>query len=168
MIKQPVWPKLLPSSVVVGVATLGVVGRLKAPGTWGSLAGVLWYTVFFMHLHPIAVMVGSLLLLYLGVAFCGEAEVRLAKVDPGEIVLDEFVAIPWCFFGLELILATSNAWMVFVAGFLLFRLFDILKPFGINRLQRYRGGIGVVADDLAAALATCVVLNVVFRLVPLP
>jgi phosphatidylglycerophosphatase A len=50
-------------------------------------------------------------------------------------------------------------WIYMLAGFALFRLFDILKPFGIGRLQRHPGGIGVVLDDLAAALATNLVLR---------
>ena len=51
-----------------------------------------------------------------------------------------------------------------VAAFCIFRFFDILKPLGINRIQRLPGGLGVVADDVAAALATCVVLNVIARI----
>ena len=51
-------------------------------------------------------------------------------------------------------------WLVVLLGFLFFRLFDVLKPFGIKKLQDYPGGIGVVVDDVAAAFATCITLYV--------
>jgi phosphatidylglycerophosphatase A len=101
------------------------------------------------------------------VAFCDAAEVRLGRRDPGCVILDEVVAIPLCFPG---VLAAASArgwplWTMAVAAFALFRFFDILKPLGINRLQNLPGGLGVVVDDLAAALATCAVLNLVVRFV---
>ena len=52
-----------------------------------------------------------------------------------------------------------EGWPVLIAGFVLFRLFDIFKPFGISKLQNLPGGLGCVADDLAAALASCIVLH---------
>ena len=92
---------------------------------------------------------------YGAVAICGEAEERLQKKDPGEVILDEFVAMPLCFLGWPTLIAGAPvpAWAVGLAGFALFRVFDILKPFGIARLQSLRAGLGVVVDDLAAALA---------------
>jgi phosphatidylglycerophosphatase A len=93
------------------------------------------------------------------VALCGEAEIRLGKGDPGEVILDEFVAMPLCFLGWPALVAVMPTWAALVAGFAVFRLFDIAKPFGISRLQRLPGGWGVVIDDLAAALAACAVLH---------
>ena len=84
---------------------------------------------------------------------------RLNRRDPGEVILDEFVAIPLCFLGWPLLVGPVPAWAVFISGFALFRLFDIWKPFGIRRLQDLPGGWGVVADDLAAALLTCAVMH---------
>ena len=93
------------------------------------------------------------------VAICGEAEFRLGRRDPGEVILDEFVAMPLCFLGWPLLVGPAPAWAVFMAGFALFRFFDIVKPLGIARLQELPAGWGVVADDVAAALATCGVLH---------
>lgn len=167
MFKQPLWVRTLPSSVVVNFATLGWLGRLKAPGTWGSAAGLAFYTVVFYPMKPLGVVLLTALILYLALVFCGEAETRLQQVDPPSVILDEFAAIPICFVGLQSALDTKWAWAVFLAGFLLFRLFDIWKPFGIRALQRYRGGLGVVIDDVAAAAATCILLNLgVWWLVP--
>jgi phosphatidylglycerophosphatase A len=146
---------------VIGVATLGPLGRrLPAPGTWGSLAGLLYFVAFFYHASIGAAIVASAIGAYLSVGFCGEAEVRLRKRDPGEIVLDEVIAIPLCFLGWRSLLAVAPPWVLLLAGFALFRLFDILKPFGIHRLQALSGGWGVVIDDLAAALAACATLHV--------
>ena len=165
---QPIWPRLLPSSLVLAFATLGPLGRWRrAPGTWGSAAGLLYFTVFFWPLGfwPWSAwwtLVFSLPGLYLAVALCGEAEFRLGRRDPGEVILDEFMAMPLCFLGWPALARPQGpwpAWAVFIAGFLLFRLFDIAKPLGIRRLQDLPGGWGIVVDDVAAALAACAVLH---------
>ncbi len=154
------WVTTLPSNVVLAAATLGPFGHWrKAPGTIGSALGILLYTVLFYPLGPLGELLLSLFLVYLAIGICGEAEKRLWRQDPSEVILDEFVAIPFCFLGLKQFMYPGNMWMYMLAGFLLFRFFDILKPFGINRLQRLEGGIGIVADDIAAALATCLCLH---------
>ena len=157
------WTIMLPSPLVKNLATLGPLGFWgKAPGTIGSVAGIIWYTAAFHMLDPLAYILLLLASLYFAVAICGEAEVRMVKRDPGEVILDEFVAIPVCFLGLQQAINSMGAWawIMLVVGFALFRLFDILKPFGISKLQDKPGGWGVVADDVAAALATCLVLHI--------
>ena len=161
-LSQPTWTRGLPTVLVVTVATLGPVGRkLPAPGTWGSAAGLLWVTAFFWlpRLGLGATLVLCALSGYLAVAFCGESEIRLRKHDPGEVILDEFVAMPLCFLGWRSLVTVWPAWLVLLAGFALFRFFDIAKPLGIHRLQRLPGGWGVVIDDTAAALAACATLH---------
>ena len=162
---QPIWPRFLPRQMVLNFATLGALGRIrKAPGTWGSVAGLLYFTLFFYDLGVFGTLLFGSAGIYLAVAMCGEAEFRLGRRDPGEVVLDEFVAIPFCFLGWREVAMTlpnwAAPWVVFLAGFAFFRLFDILKPFGISRLQDLPDGWGVVAVDIAAALATCVALHV--------
>ena len=164
-LSQPAWTRFLPRSFVIACATLGPLGqRLPAPGTWGSLAGVLYFVVCFQRASIGGILVGSAIAAYLAVALCGEAEIRLRKQDPGEVVLDEVVAIPLCFLGWRTLLGVAPMWVLLLAGFALFRLFDILKPLGIARLQELPGGWGVVADDLAAALAACATLHVIIWL----
>lgn len=175
-LEQPIWPRFLPSNAVLASATLGPLGRgRRAPGTLGSAAGLLYCTVLFWQLWDwqwsscwTAIWSGfwtaifSLPGLYLAVAFCGEAEFRLGRRDPAEVILDEFTAMPLCFLGWPALARPHGPWppwAVFMAGFLLFRLFDIAKPFGIRRLQDLPGGWGIVADDVAAALAACLVLH---------
>lgn len=145
------------------MATLGPVGRkLPAPGTWGSAAGLMYFTIFFYPFGIFGILLGSALGVYLAVGFCGEAEFRLGKRDPGSVILDEFVAMPLCMLGWQSLDGTAPRWLIFLGGFCLFRLFDVLKPFGISRLQDLPGGWGVVADDVAAALAACLSLHLLF------
>lgn len=161
---QPAWPRVLPSGLVIGLATLGPLGaKLPAPGTWGSLAGLLYFAVFLQGASAGAVLAVSAAMCYLAVGICGEAEVRLREKDPGKVVLDEVVVMPLCFLGWRALMEGPRGlpvWGIMVAGFLLFRLFDIWKPLAIGRLQSLPGGWGVVADDAAAALAACATLHV--------
>jgi phosphatidylglycerophosphatase A len=160
-LSHPRWAGVLPTWFVVTFATLGPLGRqLTAPGTWGTLAGVLYFLVFFPRLGIGGNLLVTAIASYFAVGICGEAEKRLRKKDPGEVVLDEVVAVPLCFLGWHALIAVWPVWVVLLAGFGLFRLFDILKPFGIRRLQWLPGGWGVVIDDLAAALMACGTLHV--------
>jgi len=164
---KPDWPKHLPNEGVLGLATLGPIGlRMKAPGTWGSAAGVLFFVVCFFPLSLVENLLASLVLGYFAVGICGEAEVRMGKRDPGEIILDEFVAMPLCFLGWQMI--AGSGFLAFIclmgAGFGIFRFFDIKKPLGIFSLQSLPGGWGVVVDDTAAALATCATLHLAHAL----
>jgi phosphatidylglycerophosphatase A len=160
-LSQPSWPRALSTRFVVGAATLGPIGRkLPAPGTWGSLAGLLYFAVFFYRVAVVPQVLASALGALLAVGLCGEAEIRLRKKDPGEVILDEFVAMPLCFLGWSEVARVWPPWAVLIAGFLLFRFYDILKPLGIRRLQGLPGGWGVVIDDTAAALAACATLHV--------
>lgn len=159
-LRQPIWPRFLPSQMVLNFATLGPIGRIrKAPGTWGSVAGLFYFTLFFYPLGILGTLLFGLAGAYLAVAMCGEAEFRLGKRDPGEVVLDEFVAIPFCFLGWQPLLQVAPPWAIFLTGFALFRLFDIWKPLWIGKLQDLPDGWGVVADDIAAALATAICLQ---------
>ncbi len=159
---EPRWPRIFSTRIVCAVATLGPLGRrLPAPGTWGSLAGLLYFLVFFRHVRWEVIFAWTVLAGYVAVAFCGEAARRLGKTDPGEVILDEFVVMPLVFFGWRAgYLAGLPDWAVLLAGFGLFRFYDILKPLGIRRLEKWPGGWGIVADDVAAALVACGTLHV--------
>jgi phosphatidylglycerophosphatase A len=166
------WVNRLPAPVVVHLATLGPVGHWgRAPGTNGSVVGLLYYWLVFSGgvfpaPSPAAAALLVLATLYLAIVFCDAAEIRLGLRDPGFVILDEVVVIPLCFPGVLPAAAARGwpLWAVLLAGFALFRFFDILKPLGIKKLQDLPGGLGVVVDDIAAALATCAVLNVIVRL----
>jgi len=118
----------------------------KAPGTWGSLATVLLYWWFApVAVVPLLVFVAVLALA--GVWVCGESARRLGVHDHPGIVLDEVV-------GMLLVLAAVPAepvWMLI--AFLLFRVMDIFKPWPIRDVDhRLRGGLGIMLDDVLAAV----------------
>ncbi len=128
------------------LATGAGVGHVPfAPGTAGSLLGaVLCFPLLYL---PWPVYLGATLALTaLAVWVAGRVAVELAQPDPPEIVIDDIagmwiaaVALPPTLYDLS-------------AVFLLFRLMDVVKPAPIPRLERLRGGFGIVADDVAAAL----------------
>jgi phosphatidylglycerophosphatase A len=173
------WVNRLPPRLVVAVATLGPIGRWgPAPGTNGSLVGTVFFFLVYPWLPPAFAMALMLISVYLAVVFCDAAEIILGEKDPGYVILDEFVAMPFCFLPLLYFLWSAYErklsvppallffsllrqwpwlWLAPLFGFAFFRLFDIAKPFGIRRLQNLPGGLGVVVDDLAAALATSLV-----------
>ncbi|WP_235619916.1 phosphatidylglycerophosphatase A family protein [Megalodesulfovibrio gigas] len=125
----------------------------KAPGTWGSVAAMLAAALVFM---PLPVWLRLLLLVPLtlaGVWAAARAEILLGRHDASEIVVDEWLGL-W----LTYAAFPSLGWLDLLAGFLLFRFFDIIKPGPIGTLQHLPGGWGVMADDLAAGVAAGVLL----------
>ena len=143
---QLTWTRLLPSPVVQNIATLGPLGFLgKAPGTLGSIAGMLWFTTIFLHLSLVGFLIFLSFTVYLATEICGEAEDRMLKRDPPEIILDEFVAMPLCYLGLQPYLYTGPAWIYML---------------GIKKLQNLPGGLGIGSDDIGAAIATSLTLHI--------
>ena len=158
------WTQFLSTPVVVNLATLGPLGLVKkGPGTVGSVAGIALYCVLFHNATPLGYLLLMALLTYLAVAICDTAERRLQMRDPGMIVLDEVIAVPLVFLGMNEYFAQYEGWMLLLAGFVLFRIFDIAKPFGISKLQNLPGGLGCVVDDLAAGVASCIVLHLILH-----
>jgi phosphatidylglycerophosphatase A len=145
-------------------------GRLKpGPGTWGSLVGVLWMLLLLSSHSIVAFIVGTLAAIALAVPVCGRAANLLGKPDPGSVVLDEIVALPlvalpWLLADLRQgshgvpLMGHPHRWALLVAGFVLFRILDIAKPWPIRPLQNLHGGLGIVADDLAAGLIAGLIL----------
>ncbi len=157
------WAAALPKNISVSLATLWGLGDLKAPGTWGAAAGVLFYALLFDGIGLGRYLAFAVLLAYLASGICDAAERHLKMRDPGKIILDEFVAVPFCFLPI-----ISNSYSAFgiILGFAFFRLLDIKKPVFINSLQNLDGGLGCVADDIAAALISCLILNALSLAVP--
>lgn len=143
-------------NLVMAVATGFYAGKIPvAPGTFGSLVGL----AFCYLLSRLDVGAGIIVLAVTAVLSCwvaGAAEAMLGAKDPGAIVIDEIVGMGVTLAGI------SFSWGTAVGGFLLFRFFDILKPFPIRYLEkRLPGGVGIVADDVVAG----VMANVALRLV---
>ncbi|MGI6302985.1 MAG: phosphatidylglycerophosphatase A [Verrucomicrobiota bacterium] len=131
----------------------------KAPGTWGTLLGYpIWLGLSllpYQDLLPARLLTAGLLAL-IAVPICWIAERAVAEIDPGWVVLDEAIAIPFC---LLLYRPTGGSLLLLLPlSFALFRLFDILKPPPIFQIQRLPGGWGVVLDDVLAGLYTAFAL----------
>ncbi|MET0084850.1 MAG: phosphatidylglycerophosphatase A [Sedimenticola sp.] len=125
----------------------------KAPGTVGTLAAIPIY-LGVRHLDSVSYLLLVALLFVIGIWLCGRTSSDLGVHDHGGIVWDE-----WVGFLLALWLIPPG-WMWLLAGFLLFRLFDILKPWPIGWLdRRVSGGFGIMLDDLIAGLFALGVLQ---------
>ncbi len=149
--------------LVTSVATLGVGKIPKAPGTWGSLLAVLiWWALFPLSIEvQVALIVGAFLMGWLATHYY---EKWNNKHDPKEVVVDELVGM-WI-----TLFAAPKEWWIFALGFLLFRLFDIWKPFPIGWVdKRVPGAFGTMVDDVIAAIfaALVLVIGVVIILDPL-
>jgi phosphatidylglycerophosphatase A len=135
------------------VATFFGAGLGKpGPGTWGSVAAVLLWAAFAWMLHPsaatlaIALIAGIVLSLAAGVPAATIAARESGRHDPGFVVIDE-VAGQWI-----ALLGSPADWRHALIALLLFRLFDITKPFPARQLERLPEGWGIVFDDVAAGL----------------
>ena len=140
----------------ISLATVFGVGRIpKAPGTWGSLV-TLPLAFLLLKLGPIIYMISTLILIILSIFAADQYENQSATHDSKEIVIDEVVGM------LVTMTWLPITWQSFVASFVLFRFFDILKPFPISYFDRkVPGGFGVVVDDLVAGMIANVILQVI-------
>lgn len=129
-----------------------------APGTAGSVLGVLIFLSMAPLPLPYYIALCGLLFLA-GIWICGKTARDLAVPDHGGIVWDEIVGF------LVAMTALPSAWPWIVAAFLLFRFFDIVKPWPIGWLdRRIHGGLGIMLDDLLAGLAALALLQLAYRL----
>ncbi len=143
------------------VATaLGVGYAPIAPGTFGSMVGVVLAFALWHAGGAGALAIGTLIAAIAGFWSAGAAERRLARTDPGPVVIDEVAGQM-----LTLLLVPPTP-AILIAGFLLFRALDIWKPGPIRRLERIPGGSGIMADDLAAGAVGCLVLLGAVRMFP--
>ena len=137
--------------LAVFVATVAYCGYSPiAPGTVGSAAGLLVYALVWWtqsSLVEVGLIVG---LFVLGIWAGTVAERYFGGIDPGPIVIDEVV-------GMLITLAfIPVGWSGALAGFVLFRIFDVIKPYPAGRFESLHGGLGVMADDaMAAVYANC-------------
>ena len=134
------------------VATFFYLGKLPfAPGSWGSLGALLLWLLlpvtFSVHLSVI------IILFVLGVFSSSKIAKYLDDHDPSEVVIDEVVGM-----GISLFMLPHSPGLYFLA-FILFRVFDILKPSFIYRIQNLSGGWGIMLDDVLAGLITFALVN---------
>jgi phosphatidylglycerophosphatase A len=134
------------------VATFFYLGKLPfVPGTWGSLGALLLWLLlpvaFSIHLSVIVI------LFVLGVYSSNKMAKYLDDHDPSEVVIDEVVGM-----GISLFMLPHSLGFYLLA-FILFRIFDIVKPWFIYRIQNLSGGWGIMLDDVLAGLFTFALVN---------
>lgn len=148
--------------LAVAFASAGYTGYFPiAPGTVGSAVGVAGWWVLRSNGAPLVVDIAVVATLLVAGALAATAvERRLGTTDPGLVVIDEVMGM------LVTLVAAPFTWQVAVAGFFLFRVFDIVKPPPARQLERAHGGWGIMLDDLAAGVYAWVVLRLVLLLGP--
>jgi phosphatidylglycerophosphatase A len=136
-----------PSTLVWFLATGGGSGDLpKAPGTWGSLAALPCAVLLVMLGGQWLLALAVLLAFVVGVWASGKYAEAIGLGDPGSVVIDEFAG-QWL-----AILPLALDWRYYIVAFILFRLFDITKPWPCRAAERFPGGVGIMLDDIVAGL----------------
>lgn len=127
----------------------------KAPGTFGTLAAIPFFLVLQNLSWPIYLS-WLLVTFALGVMWCDRSSKALGVHDHGGIVWDEFVG-----FWITMFMAPAG-WVWILIGFVLFRFFDVLKPWPINWLdKKVHGGFGIMIDDVLAGIYALIVLQLI-------
>lgn len=147
-------------TLIIFIATGCYSGYLpKAPGTWGSLVGL----VLFFLLHKLSIPVylavtGTLFII--GIFAAGEMEKILDHKDPGLVVIDEIVGM------LITMTAVPASPLTMGLGFILFRIFDIVKPFPVGLAdKRFNGGLGIMLDDVFAGIYSLILMQLALRFI---
>jgi phosphatidylglycerophosphatase A len=150
----------------VWIATCAGLGYLPVPGTFGAAVG-LAIVVAATRLSmprtspPLLIALAAAAIFGVGVWAAGSAERFFGRTDPGQIVIDEVVGQMVTF-----VARPEAPWKWLLAGFVLFRIFDVVKPFPARRAEHLSGGWGVMTDDVIAgvySLAGLELLGFVFK-----
>lgn len=146
--------------LIVALATGLYSGKIPfAPGTWGSAFALIpWY--FCRGLSLANYLIVLAVLFVVGFLTAGSAEKILDRPDPGSIVIDEVMGM---FVTLTLAPNHPVAWLL---GFILFRIFDVLKPFPVSWLDTHlHGGIGIMMDDVMAGIYALACLQLLWLVI---
>jgi len=146
--------------LIVALATGLYSGRIPfAPGTWGSAFALIpWY--FCRGLSLVNYLIVLAVIFVVGFLTSGSAEKILDRPDPGCIVIDEILGM---FITLTLAPNHPAAWLL---GFVLFRIFDVLKPFPVSWFDTHlHGGIGIMMDDVMAGIYALICLQLIWLVI---
>lgn len=140
------------------VATFFGIGHAKpGPGTWASAATVILWTAIAHWIHPTLRIAGAIglaiVVILVGIPAATQVARAARKKDPQFVVIDEVAG------QLIALIAAPLTWKSFLAGFILFRAFDIIKPPPVRQLEKLPEGTGIVLDDVAAGLYALAVMQ---------
>jgi phosphatidylglycerophosphatase A len=145
--------------LALAIATCGVGYLPLMPGTFGSLVGVGIFLL--LSRTAVGLVVAIIAVTFAGIWAGSRTEALAGRKDPGKIVVDEvagqlIASLPLVFFMQWSIAAV-------IVSFVLFRFFDIVKPYPANKLQELEGGLGVMCDDLVAGVYAAVLVTIFMR-----
>ena len=157
--KAPLWASL--------TATFFGIGHIRpGPGTWGSAATVLcWWALTYVipsNLQPWAALGIAVFVVLIGIPAATQVSRAYASKDPQFVVIDEVAG------QLIVLIAAPVTWKTLLAGFILFRGFDIVKPPPVRQVERLPEGSGIVLDDVAAGLYGLAVMQLLLHFGLLP
>jgi phosphatidylglycerophosphatase A len=145
-----------------------------APGTWGSLPpAIVFGLMMYFCAPPIATAIVMAVMVVVGCVACvccGPASIAATgRQDPGEVVMDEFAAQALTFLAVPFLTPRNfcgwESLAIAAFGFLMFRVFDILKPGPIRKLERFPAGWGILADDLGAGVLSAICVHIAMILI---
>ncbi|MFA9452334.1 MAG: phosphatidylglycerophosphatase A [Candidatus Aminicenantaceae bacterium] len=141
--------------LITGLATFFGTGFFPvAPGTLASLFIALGFRFWFHRISwPLYLAIG-LAVFFLGVWASAAYATRIKKKDPRTVVIDEVVG-QWI-----ALLLVPPIWWAVLTSFLLFRIFDVIKPMFIHKAESFRGGWGIMLDDILAGIYASIILNI--------
>ena len=153
--------------LALSIATCGVGYLPLAPGTFGSLVG-LGIFLLFARLTTGTPLVAVVLVLIVAVTLAGiwagtRIEQLSGRKDPGKVVVDEVAGQLIALFPLTIFAHWSTG--LVILSFILFRFFDIVKPYPANRLQELEGGVGIMFDDLVAGVYAAIIVSILIAVV---
>jgi phosphatidylglycerophosphatase A len=147
--------------LAVFLATAGYCGYFPiAPGTAGSAAGLVVYLLVWWTGSPLVEVALIALTFAAGTWAATHAERFFGGIDPGPVVIDEVLGM------LVTLAFIPVGWTAVLAGFVLFRVFDVIKPYPANRLEKFHGGFGIMADDAMAGVYANLALRALMWLFP--
>ena len=147
--------------LAVLLATVGYCGYFPiAPGTVGSAAGLAVYLLVWWTQSPLLEVALIALTFAAGTWAATHAERFFGGIDPGPVVIDEVLGM------LVTLAFIPVGWSGALAGFVIFRVFDVIKPFPADRLEKFHGGFGIMADDAMAGIYANLTLRLLMWLLP--
>lgn len=144
------------------ITTFFYLGYLPLiPGTFASIAGLFIY-ILLREQHLFLILTHAIIIV-LGFLLTGNTARLFYRSDPPQIVIDEVNGMLISFLGLSVgDLAVFVNRLILIAGFIIFRFFDVLKPYPANWLERRSGSIGIMGDDIVAGIYTNLVLRLLY------
>ena len=147
--------------LAVFLATVAYCGYFPvAPGTVGSAAGLIVYLLVWWTQSRVLEAALIAVTFAVGTWAATHAERYFGGIDPGPVVIDEVLG------QLVALAFIPVGWRAALAGFVLFRIYDVIKPYPANRLETFHGGLGIMSDDAAAGVYANISLRLLMWLLP--